>query len=70
MFEVVQKISDAPLKKCGECDGEIRRVLYPTGIIFKGSGFHINDYKKPEKKHGDGLSSDSGSKPKVAEPIK
>ena len=28
---------------CDRCGGELRRVLYPTGIIFKGSGFYKTD---------------------------
>ncbi|MCA1571721.1 MAG: FmdB family transcriptional regulator [Chloroflexi bacterium] len=28
---------------CELCGGKLRRVLYPTGIIFKGSGFYRND---------------------------
>ncbi|HEY3282437.1 MAG TPA: FmdB family zinc ribbon protein [Armatimonadota bacterium] len=49
-FEVVQRMTEEPLKNCDSCGGEVRRVLFPTGIIFKGSGFHINDYRKPSEK--------------------
>jgi putative FmdB family regulatory protein len=28
---------------CDNCGGALRRVLYPTGIIFKGSGFYSTD---------------------------
>jgi predicted nucleic acid-binding Zn ribbon protein len=28
---------------CERCGGQLRRVLYPTGIIFKGSGFYRTD---------------------------
>jgi len=28
---------------CEVCGGQLRRVLYPTGIIFKGSGFYKTD---------------------------
>jgi predicted nucleic acid-binding Zn ribbon protein len=27
----------------------VRKVFRPVGIIFKGSGFHVTDYRKPEK---------------------
>lgn len=53
-FEVLQKITDEPITECEKCKGEVRRLLYPVGIVFKGSGFHINDYRKPEKHDGDG----------------
>jgi len=28
----------------------VRKVFRPVGIIFKGPGFHVNDYREPEKK--------------------
>ncbi len=43
-YEVSQRITDEPLKKCRECGGKVTRVIQPVGIIFKGSGFHVNDY--------------------------
>jgi len=44
-FEHFQKMSDAPLRSCPECGGEVHRLI-GTGaaIIFKGSGFHATDY--------------------------
>jgi putative FmdB family regulatory protein len=45
-FEVVQSMSDAPLKDCPECGKEVRRVINGgSGIIFKGSGFYVTDKK-------------------------
>ena len=43
-FEAWQKMIDDPLSVCPECGGQIRRVLYPTGIVFKGSGFYKTDH--------------------------
>ena len=43
-FDTIQKMTDEPLKECPECKGPIARVLFPVGIMFKGSGFHVNDY--------------------------
>lgn len=48
-FEVIRKITEDPLTECEKCGGRVRKVLHPVGIVFKGSGFHINDYRKPEK---------------------
>jgi putative FmdB family regulatory protein len=46
-FEIFQKMTDAPLKKCLRCNGKIRRLIGTgAGLIFKGSGFYITDYKK------------------------
>jgi putative FmdB family regulatory protein len=44
-FDVFQKFSEEPLTTCPECGGEVRRVLQPAGIIFKGSGWYIKDSK-------------------------
>ncbi len=42
-FEVRQGIREDALTSCPQCDSPIRRVIYPVGIVFKGSGFYIND---------------------------
>ncbi len=56
-FEAIQRMTEEPLRDCPECGGTVSRLLFPVGIVFKGSGFHINDYpssgsngngKKPE----------------------
>lgn len=44
--EIFQKINDKPLTKCPRCHGEVVKVISPIGIIFRGSGFHVTDYKK------------------------
>ena len=44
-FEVLQGINDAPLKSCPECMGPLQKLLYPVGVIFKGSGFYTTDYR-------------------------
>ena len=49
-FEIKQNISDQALTQCPKCHGEIFRVITPTGIAFKGTGFHINDYNKIKQK--------------------
>lgn len=59
-LEVFQSMSDAPLKDCPECGGTLRKLLYPVGVQFKGSGFYTTDYArngsaaKSETKTGDG----------------
>ena len=44
-FEMWQKMTDDPLEICPECGGHIRRVYYPAGIVFKGSGFYKTDHR-------------------------
>lgn len=43
-FEIWQKMTDEPLSVCNECGGHIRRVIFPPGIVFKGSGFYKTDH--------------------------
>ena len=46
-FEKIQPIAAAPLTECIECgQGPIRRIIHPVGVIFKGSGWYINDSRK------------------------
>jgi len=49
-FEVFQSMSDKPVETCEKCSGKVRKVFGAAGIIFKGSGFYVNDYKKNDKK--------------------
>lgn len=57
-FEVEQRITADPLNTC-QCGskGTVKRVIQPVGVMFKGSGFHINDYASS-------ASSKSESEPK------
>jgi putative FmdB family regulatory protein len=42
-FEAWQKITDEPLHECPKCHAEVHRVLFPAGVVFKGSGFYSTD---------------------------
>lgn len=42
-FDIFQHFADAPLTTCPNCSGQIHRVLFPAGIVFKGSGFYKTD---------------------------
>jgi len=46
VFDVMQRMSDDPLKECRECGASVKKVLQPVGISFKGSGFYSTDYSK------------------------
>src|SRR5204863_7283336 len=50
-FELFQSIKDAPKRTCPKCRGRVKRLLGTgAGIIFKGSGFYVTDYRKPSYK--------------------
>ncbi|MBX3730247.1 MAG: zinc ribbon domain-containing protein [Candidatus Sumerlaeia bacterium] len=58
-FEAQQRMSDAPLTECscGE-KGQVRRLIGSgAGLIFKGSGFYITDYKNGGSKAGEAKES-------------
>ncbi|MEX1139653.1 MAG: zinc ribbon domain-containing protein [Bacteroidota bacterium] len=48
VLEEFQSMSAAPLVKCPECekDGLKRIFSMGAGMIFKGQGFYLTDYKK------------------------
>ena len=49
-FERLQRMSDEPIKKCVYCSGKVERLIGAgVGLIFKGTGFYITDYKKSPK---------------------
>jgi putative FmdB family regulatory protein len=41
--EVIHSMLEEGPSTCERCGGQLRRVLFPTGIIFKGSGFYKTD---------------------------
>ncbi len=60
-FEVVQSMKDAALKTCPKeiCrmrswgGGRVKRLLSSgAGLIFKGSGFYITDYRSENYRQG------------------
>ncbi|MBN2092253.1 zinc ribbon domain-containing protein [candidate division KSB1 bacterium] len=66
-FEKFQRITAEPEKICPKCQQmTIKRVINGgNGIIFKGSGFYITDYKKghssPPTKSDSAASTSSSS---------
>lgn len=45
-FDLRQKFLDEPLMTCPTTGQAVARVIQPAGIIFKGSGFYVNDNSK------------------------
>ncbi len=54
-FEVIQKVSDKPIKKCVLCQGKVQKILSAPGLLFKGSGWYVTDYA------GKGAASEGSS---------
>ncbi|MDP6792522.1 MAG: zinc ribbon domain-containing protein [Anaerolineales bacterium] len=73
-FERMQRFSDDPVSVCPECEQQaVRRVIQPAGIIFKGSGWYVNDSKasnsagKPGNKESVSTKDSKGEKSSVGE---
>jgi putative FmdB family regulatory protein len=70
-FELFQSITDPPRKRCPFCRGKVRRLVGGgAGMIFKGSGFYVTDYRsesyksQKKKESGDAPKAKDESKPK------
>ena len=48
-IEVLPKVADAPLTKCGECGGRLARLISAPALQFKGAGWYVTDYGKQGK---------------------
>ena len=79
-FEVIQKVSDKPIKKCVLCRGKVQKILSAPRLLFRGSGWYVTDYANPERKKaieaekkaasGDDGSTKAESKAETKEPKK
>jgi putative FmdB family regulatory protein len=50
-FDVFQKMSDDPVATCPECGERAERMLSGgAGVLFKGEGFYITDYRGADYK--------------------
>jgi putative FmdB family regulatory protein len=59
-LEVVQKFTDDALTVCPECGGHLRKVIFPVGVVFKGSGFYRNDSRAGANGSSRGAAGDTG----------
>ncbi|MEO8251031.1 MAG: FmdB family zinc ribbon protein [Chloroflexota bacterium] len=60
--EVVHSMLEDGPTECERCGGVLRRLVHPTGIIFRGSGFYRND-SRSSASGSDSPGSRAGSKP-------
>lgn len=45
-FEALQRMTDEAVANCPRCGAPSRRLFFPTGIVFKGSGFYATDSRR------------------------
>lgn len=63
-FEVVERMSDPPAGRCPDCGSPGRRLFYPAGIVFKGTGFYATDSRRST---GDGRAATPSTDAAAAE---
>ena len=58
--EVLQKISDKPLKKCPLCSGALEKLISRSSFQLKGTGWYQSDYGRKSTRD-ESASSASGT---------
>jgi len=58
-FEITQRITDGPLKKCPTCKSKVHKLISNTSFQLKGSGWYVTDYRD-KKGSGKDASKDAG----------
>ena len=68
-FEKFQTMSSEPVKKCPKCGkNKVRRLISAgAGLIFKGSGFYITDYREKGYSSDKAKADSAASNEKPAE---
>lgn len=62
-FEEFQSITAPPLTDCPKCKGLIfRKIGSGAGLLFKGKGFYITDYKKTVQSESAKTTAEESSK--------
>ena len=75
-LEVLQKVSDAPLKKCPQCGRpKLQKLLSAPSFRLKGGGWYETDFKSGNKRNladggGDGGKEKPAANHKQAKPDK
>lgn len=72
-LELLQKVSDAPLRKCPECGKpKLRKLISAPSFRLKGGGWYETDFKSGNKRNlADGGKEDKpAAKDKEAKPAK
>jgi putative FmdB family regulatory protein len=65
-FEVMQKFSDQPLTTHEGCGGPVERLISPSALQFKGSGWYITDYARSGGASGKNGKEGESAKPEAS----
>jgi len=67
-FEVFQRMSDDPVAPCPTCGKDAERLISAgAGLLFKGSGFYITDYRNDAYKKKADADAPKAAESKTAE---
>jgi putative FmdB family regulatory protein len=66
--EVLQKVSDPPLKRCQKCRGKLEKTVSRTSFQLKGGGWYATDYsRKSSSSQGPEKTEKGGDKKSESE---
>lgn len=61
-FEVMQKMSEDPLKTCPDTGQKVKRIISGGGgVVYKGDGWYVTDYKDRGKKPESAKAESAGN---------
>lgn len=60
-FETMQRITEAPLKRCPTCKSKVERMMSRTSFVLKGTGWYATDYARSGSAKSTDSSSDKSS---------
>ncbi len=60
--DIKHGFKETTAETCALCGGPLKRLFNPAGIVFKGSGFYINDSRKPATEVKSETKSDAAPK--------
>jgi putative FmdB family regulatory protein len=63
-IEVIQKMSDKPLKKHEQCGGSLTKLISAAGFQFKGTGWYVTDYARKSSGESKETSTDKKTESK------
>ena len=61
VFEVTQRITEDPLKKCPSCRAKVQKLISNTSFQLKGTGWYVTDYGRGKGSDGDKQDTNGGS---------
>ncbi len=60
VFEVTQRITEDPLKKCPSCRAKVQKLISNTSFQLKGTGWYVTDYGRGKGSNGDKQDTNGG----------